>query len=259
MDIVKSRENIKKIASLSFQIAKVEFKLRNEGSYLGVLWYLLNPALMFVLLLAIFNDRLGGDIQHYPLYLLLGIIMFNFFQSVTAESTRTIIREHHYLIKSIDFPRESLIVAVVLKNLFSHFLEIALFAIVTLILGANPLPIIYYLPVLALLAAFVFGSSLILASLTVYFVDLGNIWDFALKLIWLGTPIFYSIGGQTRLFWANLANPMYYFITLARDLVVYGRTPDWWLPLGAIAWTIASFAVGIIVFGKLKIKFAELI
>ena len=61
MDIVKSRENIKKIASLSFQIAKVEFKLRNEGSYLGVLWYLLNPALMFVLLLAIFNQGLTNS------------------------------------------------------------------------------------------------------------------------------------------------------------------------------------------------------
>jgi ABC-type polysaccharide/polyol phosphate export permease len=259
MDIARCWRNTKKIINLGFQIAKAEFKLRNEGSYLGIFWYLLNPILMFTLLLAIFNSRLGADIQHYPPYLMLGIIMFNFFQSATLESTRSIINEHHYLIKSINFPRESLITAIILKNLFSHAFEIALFIPVAAYFKLDFFAAIFYLPALVLLTAFTLGASLLLSSMTVYLVDLGNIWDFALKLIWLGTPIFYAIGGQTRLFYANLANPMYYFITLARDLVVYGRTPDWWLLLGAIAWPIVFLVAGIAVFGKLKIKFAELI
>src|SRR3989344_1389723 len=95
--------------NLSFGLAKTEFKLRNEGSYLGILWYLLNPILTFGILYLIFADRLGNNIAAYPAYLLLGIIMFNVFQSATVEATKSILKEYHYLIKSIQFPRESLV------------------------------------------------------------------------------------------------------------------------------------------------------
>ena len=123
---------IKKAFGLSFSLAKAEFKLKNEGSYLGPLWYLLNPVLLFLLFYLIFSDRLGNNIRLYPLYLFLGIIMFNFFQNSTSESCDLISKAHNRLIKSINFSRESLIAAVILKNLFSHLLEILLFIILIL-------------------------------------------------------------------------------------------------------------------------------
>ena len=76
---------LKKFIELSFALAKAQFKLRNEGSYLGIFWYILNPIFIFSLLLLIFSTRVGQGIPHYPLYLLLGIIMFNFFQTATIE------------------------------------------------------------------------------------------------------------------------------------------------------------------------------
>src|SRR4030042_3140482 len=88
---------------LSLEIAKSSFKLRNEGSYLGIFWYLLNPLLLFLLLLLVFSDRLGNSIPSYPLYLLLGIVIFNFFQQATTESTKIIVRDYGELIKSINF------------------------------------------------------------------------------------------------------------------------------------------------------------
>lgn len=259
MNTLPRRHGIRHIWELGVQLAKAEFKLRNEGSYLGILWYLLNPILMFGILYLIFADRLGSNIPAYPAYLLLGIIMFNVFQAATVEATRSILKEYHYLIKSIQFPRESLVLAIVLKNVFSHIFEIALFAILLSYLGIGIIGILSYVPILALFICFIYGASLLIAALTVYFVDLDNIWNFAVRIIWFGTPIFYAIENQERLFAASHANPMYYFITAARDMVIYGRIPQSNILLGSIFFSAGFLALGIIVFKSLKHRFAELI
>lgn len=248
---------IKSILGLSLSLAKVEFKERNEGSYLGIFWYLLNPLLLFLLLLLVFLDRVGTDIPSYPLYLLLGIIIFNLFQRATIDSMKAI-RESRVLIKSINFPRESLVSAIVLKGLFSHIFEIILFIVFALFFKASIIGIIFYPLILLFFCIFVFGISLLLSSLVVYFIDLDNIWIFVSRLIWLGTPIFYAIAGQTRLFYANLFNPTYYFITIARDLIIYTKMPEIWMVIGAIVYSILSLVVGLLVFNKLKTKFAEM-
>ena len=178
---------IKSILGLSLALAKAEFKERNEGSYLGIFWYLLNPLLLFILLLLVFSDRLGTHIPSYPLYLLLGIIIFNFFQRATIDSTK-VIREHRWLIKSINFSRASLISAVALRTLFSHIFEIILFIVFVLLFKRSITGVIFYPLILAFFYIFIFGASLILSSLTIYFTDMEHIWTFASRLIWLGTP-----------------------------------------------------------------------
>jgi ABC-type polysaccharide/polyol phosphate export permease len=244
---------------LSFQLAKSGFKLRNEGSYLGILWYLLNPLLLFILLLLIFSDRLGVSIPQYPLYLLIGIIMFDFFQSSTTESTRIIIKDYGDLIKSINFPKEALILGITLKSVFSHLFEMLLLMAFILIFRGSLTGLIFYPLILLLFCIFIFGASLILSSLTVYFIDLENIWNFAVRLIWLGTPIFYSIGGQTKLFYINLLNPIYYFIIISRDIVIYSSFPQLWIVFGALFYSLLFLITGLLIFKKLKIKFAEML
>lgn len=247
------------IMDLSFQIAKADFKLKNEGSYLGIFWYLLNPILTFTILFFIFSDRLGDNIPLYPLYLLIGILLFNFFQSTTLESTRTLILDNHHLIKSINFPKTSLILAIVLKNLLSHFFEILLFCLIMIFLGTNTSLILWYIPILIFFSLFTFGVSLILSSLTVFFVDLDNIWNFTVRLLWLGTPIFYTIEGQMKLFYVNIFNPLYYFITAMRDVIIYHSIPELWIIWGVVGFSLASVLTGIIIFGRLHNKIAELI
>lgn len=249
---------IRSIFELSLSLARAEFKERNEGSYLGIFWYLLNPLLLFSLLLLVFSDRLGTGIPGYPLYLLLGIIMFNFFQKATVESTK-VIRVNRWIIKSINFPRISLIISVVFKIFFSHIFEIILLIVVILFLKSSIIGMIFYPLILIFFCVFIFGISLILSSLTVYFVDFENIWTFASRLIWLGTPIFYAIEGQTRLFYINLFNPMYYFLTISRDILVYSRTPQLWMVGGAIGHSMIFLFVGLFIYNRLKIKFAEMI
>ena len=258
MNILRGHQKIKSILGLSLQFAIANFKQRNEGSYFGILWYLLNPLLLFGLLFLIFSDRLGNNIPFYSLYLLLGIIMFNFFQSTTTQSIDTI-RQNNGIIKSINFSRESIIIGIFFSNIFSHFFEFILFILVALFIKISVLGIFLYFLIFFFFGLFVLGASLILSSLEVYFVDLDNIWMFLSRLIMLGTPIFYSISGQIRLFYFNLFNPLYFFITFARDLLIYSKFPELWIIFGAIFYSLLTFLFGLIVFNKLKIRFAELI
>ena len=246
------------IFNLSLILAKAEFKLKNEGSYLGILWYLLNPLFMFAILLAVFSGRLGAEIEYYSLYLLLGIIMFNFFQQATVESTR-VINDNKWIIKSVYFSYESLIVSIVFKTILSHLFEILLFAGFLIFYDVSMTSLLFYPIILIIFSFFVAGISFILSTLTVFFVDLNNIWNFAVHLIWLGTPIFYTIENQINMLIFNSFNPLYYFITLARDLIIYSKTPEWWLVVGALSYAAMFFLIGMLFFNKFKHKFAELI
>ena len=243
---------------LSLALAKAQFKLRNEGSYLGVFWYLLNPVLMFLLLLLIFSSRLGGEIPYYPLYLLLGIIMYNFFNQVTSFSLIAM-DDSRELIKSINFSRESMIASNVLRTLFAHLFEIIVFIIIALFFGVSLEGAIFYIPILLFFCIFLYGLTLILTSLYVYFIDIQNIWVFVSKLLFFGTPIFYEISRDSKIFILNLLNPLYYFITLAREFVIYNRLPEMWVISGAFAWSVVFFVIGGLIFSKLKVKFAEML
>ncbi len=247
------------LLNVSWQIARAEFKLKNEGSYLGLVWYLLNPVLLFTLLFFIFLDRLGSSIPDYAPYLFLGIIMFNFFQSSTLESGKTFIKENNYLIKSINFPRQALIIAIVLKNLLSHLFEVLLFAILLLYFHLNLANLLYYLIIMVPFCLFIFGFCLALSSLTVFFADLGNIWNFAVRILWFGTPILYAVNERSTLLYINLFNPLYYFITLTRELVIYGHSPSVSLILGTIFWSLAFLLLGTWIFATLNKKIPELI
>jgi len=249
---------IRRIWGLSLVLAKANFKLRNEGSYLGILWYLLNPLLMFLLLWAIFSNLVGAGIKDYPLYLLLGIVMFNFFQAVTLESTKAI-RSNKGIIKSIDFPHEAILGSVVITTLISHVFEVFMLLILLVIYGVPLWGLLLYPVVLLMFSIFSLGVALTLASVAVYFMDIDNIWSFGSKLLWLATPIFYSVEGTGWLYYVSLVNPIYYFITISRDIVIYGQMPEPLLMLGAMAFALVSMLLGLLLFGRLKNRFAEMI
>jgi ABC-type polysaccharide/polyol phosphate export permease len=258
MEKLLKLNSVKSIFGLGLQLAKTEFKVKVEGSYIGILWYLLNPLLTFGALFLVFSDRVGNNIPKYPLYLMLGIIIFNFFQATVSDCTKAFIKEYRTVIKSINFPTEAIIIGNLFKNLFSHFFEILIFISMMIYFKVSLVGIFYYAVLLAFYCFFVFGVSAILVSLTIYFFDLDNIWNYVVRIIWLATPIFYSIGGQVKLFYLSLFNPIYYFITAARDMVIYGKFPPLWIIMGMIGYSFLFFAVGLLIFEKLKVKFAEL-
>lgn len=248
---------IKSFFGLSYSLAKAHFKLRNEGSFFGMFWYFLNPLFTFLILLFVFSQNLGKNIQDYPLYLLLGVIMFNFFQTVTTDSVR-VVRDYRGLIKSINFSRESLVGSFVLRTLFSHIFEIIIFSGFLIFLGGSLKYFLIYPMILLLMSIFSFGISLILSALTVYFVDMESIWMLFSRLLWFATPVFYSLN-SFNLAKINLLNPMYYFIESARQTMIYQNLVFNWTFFGMFFYSIIFLVLGLFIFKKLKRRFTELL
>jgi lipopolysaccharide transport system permease protein len=254
--MLKIYNKTKTILGLGLVLAGFNFKLKTENSYLGTLWYLFDPLFTFLLLFLIFSNRLGNNIDSYPLYLFLGIIVFSFFSKTTTELIKLVV-ENRWLIRSIKFPYESLVLAGIFKNLFSHFFEVVLLMALTLFFGQSIIGFIFYPIILFVFCFFIYGVCLLLSSLYVYFCDLENVWDYFSRLLWFATPVFYSFGNQNELLFFNLFNPLYLFIEIFRESIIYLRSPKPVLILVAIFFSFLFFASGTIVFNKLKHSFPE--
>ena len=250
----KGLGKLKSIFGLSFQLAKTDFKLKNEGSYLGILWYLLDPFIMFLILFMIRNITASG-VENYPLYLLLGLVMFNFFKKTTTEAAGSI-SGNSGLIKSINLRKEVFIFSTFLKNLFSHFFEIILLIGFLLFFKMPLINLIYYPFILLFFGFFILGISFLVSTIGVYITDFKNIWAVLTRLLWFVTPIFYKIKLELP-FNINAFNPVYYFITVGREIIVYNKIPNFGLIMGMIFFGLIFFLIGFIIFQKYKIKFAE--
>ena len=249
-------KNIKKTLRLSFSLAVAQFKLRNEGSYLGVFWYLLEPLSFFVILLFLGGVISNNSIEKYPLYLFLGLIMFNFFLAVTSSATSIIGNNSGYL-KSIKINPESFVIASALLFSFSHIFEIIIFAVFMYFYGANLILLFFYPVIFFFFFLFVLGFSFLLATFGVYLIDLNNIWQVAGRFLFFATPIFYAMPKNTWLFKLSTFNPLYHYIGIARDIVIYGAIPIFHGIFLVSAISVFIFLAGLFIFKKNESKFAE--
>lgn len=256
MQIKKYLLIIKEILSLSFSLAKANFKLRNEGSFLGILWYLLDPLSFFVILLLLSNVIFQNTIEKYPLYLFLGLIMFNFFVNATTNSVKAIVQNAGF-IKSIKINKHAFVIAVVLQYVFSHIFELIIFAIFMLYFKANVLGILLYFVVFLPFVLFVLGLGFVLSVLGVYVLDFFNVWEIFARLLWFVTPIFYVLKPSTYIYFINKFNPVYYFLNASRQIVIYGKISNWQDIF--LVWVLGSVVLilGILIFNKFSKKIAE--
>ena len=242
--------------SLSFSLALSQFKLRNEGSYLGVFWYLLEPLSFFVILLFLGGGVLNNSINKYPLYLFLGLIIFNFFLSVTNSAT-TVIGKNAGFLKSIKISPEAFVLANAFQFAFSHIFEIIIFIIFMLIFKANTAFLLFYLVIFLFFFLFVLGVSFALAVFGVYLIDLANIWQVAGRFLFFATPIFYLIPKNTWLFYLSIFNPLYHYISISRDIIIYNAFPVFHGMFLTAVISVFIFSLGLFIFEKNKHKFAE--
>jgi len=237
-------------------LAKTDLKLMTEGSILGYLWYILNPLLFFVILFFVFSNFFSENIDNYALYILLGLLLWVFFLNSTTMAVRSM---NNPLIKSINFPLEILVVSKIIASMFLHFFSVIIFVLFLIWFNIPLLGLIYYIPIFILFFFFVLGISFFISSINIYFDDLEKIWSFFTKLLFFATPIFYSLTVESSLFVFNLYNPIYYFITGAREFIIFSSTPQLQIILGMVGYSAFALFVGYFVFYKLKNKFAELI
>jgi lipopolysaccharide transport system permease protein len=249
-------QEIKSVVGLSLSLAKANFKVRNEGSFLGIFWYLLEPLSFFVILFFISETISQNSIAQYPLYLFIGLIMFNFFNAVTSFSTK-VISNNAGFIKSLKIRSEAFVLAGVWQFVFSHIFELIALIIFAIILQANLGWFVFYFIILLFFILFTTGVSLILSVVGVYIGDLHNVWNVFSRLLWFATPIFYVANTQSLIGKINIFNPLYYFIHTTREVVIYQRIPSMATLITIVFGSIVMFAIGLFVFEKFKNSLAE--
>jgi len=247
---------IKKTLSLSFSLAKTQFKLRNEGSYLGIFWYLLEPLSFFVILLFLGGVISNNSIYKYPLYLFLGLIMYNFFLAVTNSSTNVISYNAGFL-KSIKINPESFVLANAFQFCFSHIFELIIFMAFMLFFKANLIFMLAYPIIFFFFFLFVLGFSFALATVGVYLIDLNNIWQVIGRFLFFATPIFYLLPKNIWLFYLSRFNPLYQYLTISRDIIIYNGLPVLYGMTSVAVISVLIFLAGLFIFEKNKNKFAE--
>lgn len=209
------------------QLVKTDFKLRYQNSVLGYMWSLLRPLALFVILYVVFTKflKIGDSIPHYPIYLLLGIVLWNYFMEVTTNSVTAIVSKGD-LIRKINFPKYVIVVAAsfsALINLLLNFIIIAVFMVVGRVdIGIS----ILWLPVVILqLFVFALAVGFFLSAAFVRFRDIGYIWEVLMQAAFYATPILYPLSlvpsGAAKLL---LLNPMAQIIQDARFELVTPQT-----------------------------------
>ena len=241
------------------ELAINDFKLKYNNSILGYFWSLLRPLALFGILYLVFSVfmRLGGGVENYQFYLLIGIILWMFFYEMTILSMQSIVAKAN-LVKKIYVPKIIIVIATSLTCLMTFLLNLVVFFIFMLIFGLKFQFSLWLLPVYLLeLYLFSFGLSLILATLFVWFRDLAHIWEILLQILFYATPIIYPLSVAPLKFQKiAFLNPVAQIIQDIREIVMGGQvlSPYFWL---APAVTIILLVIGLWIFSAKSKYFAE--
>jgi ABC-2 type transport system permease protein len=218
------------------QLVKTDFKLRYQGSVLGYVWSLLRPMFMFGILYVIFGIFLKAkaNIPHYPDYLLLGIVLWNFFSEITSGSVGAIVGKGE-LLRKINFPKYVIIVAVSLAafiNLILNFIVIAVVMALTHV--SLSLHALIVLPLILELFVISLGAAFFLSALFVKFRDVTYIWEVCMQAGFYITPILYPLTSKyvpPKYAKYLLLNPIAQIIQDCRHVLVTTQSPvlsDFW-------------------------------
>jgi len=255
--------------ALLSELVRTDFKLRYQGSVLGYGWSLLRPLLLFGILYVIFAVVLGsgGGIPHFPVYLLLGIVLWTFFTDMTTQSLGSIVGRGD-LIRKIRIPRWSIVFSASVLALINLGLNLIVVAVAMVINHVDIMRTIVFIPVL-LVEVYIFGLgvSLFLSAAFVKYRDVSYIWEVFLQLGFYITPILYAMTKVPLEFQKlQLLSPMaqamqdarYSLVTHDPTVITIHRVFDggWYglIPLVVVALT---FIIGLLYFKSQAETFAE--
>lgn len=238
------------------QLVSRDFKAKYKRSILGVFWSFLNPLLTMMVQYIVFSNLFRFDIPYYPVYLLSGIIIFNYFSEACGMALASIIGNAS-LITKVYVPKYIYPLTRILSSLVNLLISMIPLLLVVLLSGLVPTRAYLLIPfVLICLAIFCLGLGMLLAAAMVFFRDIQFLWG-VLTMIWMYlTPIFYpeSILPQ-EVAWVLEVNPLYYFITFLRSCVIDGISPEPFMYVQCFLMALGSLLIGALVFKKSQDKF----
>lgn len=232
-------------------MTKKEIKARYKVATLGFLWIILNPLLQMIAIGFIFQFFMPIKVDNYFLFLFSGLLVWNFFSYSVSKNVSMIVNER-MLIKKARFPRESIIISVVLSNLFHTIVFLPIFLLIVFLFGKLNFHWYLLAPcLLFLLMLLTVGFSLIFSALDVRFRDINFAVSAIMPLWFYATPVVYNLG----LLPENIAkyfylNPMTSIVELFRFLILGTPIYSWTLAIISLVLVILILFLGIFIFKK---------
>jgi ABC-2 type transport system permease protein len=241
-----------------------EFKLRYKSSILGFLWTFLYPLMMILVFLLVFTKLFRYDLPYYPSYLLIGLVVWNYFSETTTKNltlfveqanicTKTSVNKLVFILSAVIFGTIDFLLKFSILIGLLIFLKYYLNWPSLLTINLTFIFVFFAMIIEFLLTA---GVSFILSIVYVYLRDIIHIWGIVMQLGFFLTPIFYP--DSLIPYKPVLAlNPLYHIITIFRDVMIHGKIPSLYHLLSALLFSLIIFLGGIYIFSKFKNKVVD--
>ena len=243
---------------LTRQFALKDFKIRYTSTALGYAWSVLNPLVFALLYYLVFSIFARFDIPNYPAYLILGVVLWNFFSEATANGIASLLAQSSIVTK-VALPRDVIVYAAILNAMLTLAITLGAMAVV---LALSHIPLTWaalgFPIVLVDLVVLALGVALLLAPLHVRFHDVGYLWGIALQIgFWLTPIIYHDLMLPPR--WRRLMrfNPMARLIGHGRDALILNHAPDWDALARTTVMVLAILGVGMFSFRRLQARLVE--
>lgn len=245
-------------ASLIVQFALKDFKIRYTHSVLGYAWSVLNPLMFFCIYYVVFSFFMRLDVPNYPGFLLLGVVLWNFFSEGTSNGAGALLARAELLTKAV-LPREVIVYSALLSAGLTFVINLFVFMIILRLTGTQLHLTAICFPLLLIdLVLLTLGTSLFLAPLYVRFRDVGYLWGIVLQVgFWLTPIIYLDLMMPQKWRWLVWVNPMGRIIGDSRRALIYGWWPGGRGLLITTAISVGVCILGFRVFRKLQARVVE--
>ena len=252
------REEMWKTRDILFNFAMSDLKIRYRNSVLGVLWSFVEPLLLLAVLFVVFSTMFKFEIPNFPIYLLLGIVCYRFFQNGSTLALNSL-TNRSTTVTQIYFPRSIPGLSAGITSAIMLIFELMVLGIFMAVFQFTPPITILLLPlILALEFILVLGIALPLSVLNVKFRDTEFIWGVVVSAGFFLTPIFYQFDMLPQAIQNVLQfSPMVQLVTMAHHVVLYGILPS----VNSILYAVGSISIitviGYLIFRKYQARIAE--
>ena len=253
---MKTKRSRKSYLPLMRELIVRDLKLKYRRSVLGYLWSLLNPLLMMIVLTKVFSYMFRVEVENFPLYLICGQTIYNFFNESTNMAMFSVI-QNGGLIKKVYVPKEIFPISRILSSFITTLLSLLAIVVVMIFTHSafRVTGLLFFVPFLLVLL-FACGVGLILSALAVQFRDVTHLYS-VVTLAWMYlSAIFYPVSAvPDNMRNIILHNPMYIYISMFRSLLIDGVIPQACVFIEGTAVALGMFALGMLVFKKMQDRF----
>ena len=249
-------QNFKKFRPLLNELIARDIKIKYRKSVLGVLWTLLNPLFMMIVLSVVFSNLFKFDVENFPVYLLSGQLIFNFFSESTTNAMSAILANGS-LIKKIYVPKYLFVLSRVFSSTINLLASFTAMVCVMLAMRVDLHYTVLLVPIpLLFIVMFSLGVGLLLSALTVKFRDIMHLYSVFVTALMYLTPVIYPMSILPM--WLKpivTLNPITNILEMFRAVMLYNSFPSIKSMFIAIVECIIVLAIGLYVFYKKQDEF----